>query len=139
MGASAREIERQIKETREHMDADLTRLEGSATTKAVRYGRIAAVGAGVLAVGAVAFIVYRRTRRLTLRDRLHEVSVERVRDLVDRLRGELPSLTVTLNDKGRQPAIFESIMRSVAPALVGTLSTVLLQRMSRRTERESGQ
>ena len=37
MGASAREIEREIRQTRERMDENLTRLEGQATSRAKRY------------------------------------------------------------------------------------------------------
>ena len=138
MGASAREIERQIKETRDRMDENLTRLEGSAATNAVRYGRIAAVGAGVLAVAAVAFVVYRRSRKPTLRDRLDDVSLTRVRELVEKLRDELPSVTVTVNDRSeREPGMFEAIMRKVAPALIGTASTAVLERVSRPPDTES--
>jgi hypothetical protein len=140
MGASAREIERQIRETRDRMDESLTRLEGSAATNAVRYGRIAAAGAGVLVLAAAAFIVYRRTRKPTLRDRLDDISLERVRELVDKLRDELPSVTVTVNDKSaREPGMFEAIMRKVAPALVGTASTAVLERISRPPKKESAQ
>ncbi|HYU62188.1 MAG TPA: hypothetical protein VEN12_00270 [Verrucomicrobiae bacterium] len=60
MGASAREIERQIRETRDRIDANLRRLEGRAASSAVRYGLIGAAVVGVLAVGGVAFLVYRR-------------------------------------------------------------------------------
>lgn len=140
MGASAREIERQIKETRDRMDQNLTRLEGSAANNAVRFGRIAAVGAGVLAIAAAAFIVYRRTRKPTLRDRLDDVSLDRVRELVEKLRDELPSVTVTVNDKSaREPGMFEAIMRKVAPALIGTASTAVLERVSRSSSTEPQQ
>ncbi|HET9781055.1 MAG TPA: hypothetical protein VFR33_04680 [Candidatus Dormibacteraeota bacterium] len=122
------------------MDANLARLEGSASTTAARYGRMAAAGAGVLVVAAVAFIVYRRTRKPTLRDRLNGVSVERVRDLVEKLREELPSVTVTVNDgKNSEPGMFESIVRKVAPAMIGTASTALFERMSRPPDTESQQ
>jgi hypothetical protein len=137
MGASAREIERQIKETREHMDENLTRLEGSAATSAERYGRIAAVAAGVILVGAVAFIVYRRTRKPTLPDSISDVSVERVRELVEKLRAELPSVTVTVSDKSnRESGRFEGVMSTVAQALVGTLTSALLQRIAGPPEKE---
>jgi hypothetical protein len=140
MGASAREIEREIRQTRERMDANLATLEDSAATSAARYGQIAAVGAGVLAVAAVAFVLYRRTRKPRLRDRLSDVSMERVRELVEKLREELPSVTVTVNDsKDREPGMFESVMRRVAPALVGTASTALLERISRPPNPESEQ
>lgn len=139
MGASTGDIERQINETRGRMDENLTRLEGSAATNVVRYGRIAAVGAGVLAVAAAAFILYRRSRKPTLRDRLDAVSLTRVRELVEKLREELPSVTVTVNDKSeREPGIFEAIMREVAPAVIGTASTAAIRRAARQadTERE---
>ena len=135
MGASAREIEREIKATRERMDDNLTRLEGKATSTASRYGRIAAVVLGVVAVGGAAFLIYRRTHRPTLRDRLDELSLDNLRTLAaeatGRLKDRLPSVTVTVNDKtDPEPGTFESILRKVAPALVGTAGSALLQRVA---------
>ena len=138
MGASAREIEREIKETRERMDANLNRLEGTAANRAARYGRWAAAGVGVLAVAGVAFLVYRRTRKPTLRDRVNDVSIERLRELLDRLRDELPSVTVSVNDRQpKEPGTIESIVRRVAPALIGNASAMILERMSRPPESEA--
>jgi uncharacterized membrane protein YccC len=132
MGASAREIEREIKETRDRMDANLTRLEGTAATRAVRYGRWATLGVGVLAAAGVAFLVYRRTRKPKLRDRLSDASVERLRELLEKLREELPSVTVRVNDRSeREPGTVESIVRKVAPAIIGTASTAVLERIAR--------
>jgi hypothetical protein len=135
MGASAREIERQIKETRARMDDNLTRLEGRASSSAVRFGRIAAIVLGVVAIGGVAYVVYRRTRRPTLRDRLDDVSLDNLRTLVgdasDRVRDRLPSVTVRFNEKTEQePGTVESIIRKVGPALVGTAGSALLSRMA---------
>jgi hypothetical protein len=59
MGASAREIERQIRETRDRIDANLRRLESRAASSATRYGLIGAAVVGALAVGA-GFLIYRR-------------------------------------------------------------------------------
>ena len=135
MGASAREIEREIKETRERMDANLNRLEGTAASKAVRYGRWAAVGVGVVAAAGVAFLVYRRTRKRKLRDRVSDASVERLRELLEKFREELPSVTVRVNDtSGREPGTVESILRKVAPAIIGTASTAMLERIARPAE-----
>jgi hypothetical protein len=137
MGASAREIEREIKETRERMDENLTRLEGSAASSAIRYGRLAAIGVGVVAAAGIAYLVYRRTRKPRLRQRLNDASIERVRELLDKLREELPSVTVTVNDRTeREPGTFESILRKVAPAIVGTASTAVLERIARAPDRE---
>jgi len=136
MGASAREIERQIKETRDRMDDNLTALEGRAASSAARYGRLAAIGLVVVAAGGAAYFIYRRMRRPTLKDRLDGLSVEKLRSLAEELSGrvkdELPSVTVTVNEKTeREPGTIESLLRKLAPALVGTASTALLDRVSR--------
>ena len=136
MGASAREIERQIKETRDRMDDNLTELEGRAASSPARFGRLAAIGLGVLATGAAAIFIYRRMRKPTLKDRLDGLSVVKLRSLADdlsgRLKDELPSVTVTVNEKAeREPGMIESILRKVAPALAGTASTALLERVAR--------
>jgi hypothetical protein len=137
MGASAREIEREIRETRERMDENLTRLEGTAASRAIRYGRWAAVGVGVLAVAGVAFVVYRRTRKRPLRDRLSEASVERLRELLEQFREELPSVTVRVNDRSpREPGTLQAIVRKVAPAIIGTASTAVLERIARPADAE---
>jgi len=137
MGASAREIEREIKETRERMDENLTRLEGTAASKAARYARWAAVGVGVLATAGIAFAVYRHTRKPTLRDRMSDASVERLRELLEQFREELPSVTVKVNERStREPGTLETIVRKVAPAIIGTASTAVLQRIARPAEAE---
>jgi hypothetical protein len=135
MGASAHEIERQIRETRARMDDNLTRLEGRASSSAVRYGRIAAVVLGGIALGGIAYLIYRRTRRPTLRDRLDDLSLDNLRTLVadasDRLRDRLPSVTVRFNEKTEsESGTVESILRKVAPALVGTAGSALLSRVA---------
>src|SRR5437879_10620306 len=66
MGASAREIERQIKETRERMDENLTVLEQRAASNAMRMGKIVAVAAGVAAAVVGSIVIYRRVRRSSL-------------------------------------------------------------------------
>ncbi len=136
MGSSAREIERQIKETRERMDDNLTELEGQAASGVRRYGRIAAVVVGVVAIGGVGFLIYRRMHRATLKDRLADLSLDDLRALVEevsgRLKEQMPSVTVKVNEKNAAvPGPVESILRRVAPALVGTASTALLERIAR--------
>jgi hypothetical protein len=131
MGASAREIERQIRETRDRMDENLTQLEGRTRSAAMHYGRFAAIGLGALLVVGAAFLVYRRARRPTLRDRLDELSLDKLRTLATHVREQLPSVTVRVNEKTNEgPGTIESIVREVAPALVGTAGTVLVERLT---------
>jgi hypothetical protein len=131
MGASAREIERQIRETRDRMDENLTQLEGRTRSSAMHYGRFAAIGLGALLVVGAAFLVYRRARRPTLRDRLDELSLDKLRTLATHVREQLPSVTVRVNEKTNEgPGTIESIVREVAPALVGTAGTVLVERLT---------
>jgi len=141
MGASAREIERQIEETRARMDDNLNRLEGQAQSGARRYGTIAGVVLGAALLGGLAFLVYRRTRQPTLRDRLDNLSIDHLRALVAAagasLRDRVPSVTVRVNEKTeREPGTVESIIRKVAPALVGTAGSALLARIAAMPEED---
>ena len=130
MGASAREIERQIRETRDRMDENLTQLEGRTRSGATRYARFAAIGLGALLVVGAAFLVYRRARKPTLRDRLDALSLDRLRGLATHAREQLPSVTVRVNEKTNEgPGTIESIVREVAPALVGTAG-MLVERLA---------
>jgi len=64
MGASSPEIERQIAQTRQHLDANLSVLEHRAASTAKRVTRIAvAIGLGVAAAAAAGFAVFRLVRR----------------------------------------------------------------------------
>ena len=126
MGASAREIEQQIKETRERMDENLGTLETRAATGWHRYGKIAAVAAGVAVSAAVALVVWRKTRRPSLQERLSGF-----RGRVRRLRRpQLPTVKVSVNEQDEEPGTLESIVRKVAPAVVGTAATGLVGRLT---------
>ncbi|HUY74834.1 MAG TPA: hypothetical protein VMW11_10010 [Candidatus Dormibacteraeota bacterium] len=134
MGASANEIDRHIKETRD-VDENLGELE-EATSNVVRYGKVAAVALGVVVAGGVAFMLYRRFRKQTLKDRLQGMSMESLRDLADetagRLKKPLPSLTLTVIDRSAGgPGMHQSIVRKVPPAIVGTPSTPLIEKVTR--------
>lgn len=140
MGASADEIDRQIKDTRDRMDENLEVLEKRATSKAVRYGKLAALVIGAAAVGGAGFLLYRRLRKPTLKDRLQGMSIGSLRGWADELTARLkrlPSVTLTVNERGdEEPGVFENIVRRVAPAAVGTASTALLHRMTRAATAE---
>jgi hypothetical protein len=135
MGASSREIEREINDTRERMDANLTRLEGKAASGAARAAKIAAVVGLAVAAGVGGYLIYRRMHRPTLRDRLDDLSLDSLRELARdvsrRIKEGMPSVTVRVNEKTeREPGTAEAILRRVAPAIVGTASTALLSRVA---------
>ena len=115
MGASAREIEQQIRETRARINENLTELENRAASGAVRYGRIAAIGIGAAAAAMVGFLIYRRLRRST----------------ASRPKKPLQTVKVTVNERAREPWTVERVLKKVAPAIVGTASTALLERVAR--------
>jgi hypothetical protein len=94
MGASDDEIDRQIRETRDHMDQNLDDLEQQAASSAVRYGRIAAVVLGVAAVAVAGVLIYRRMNRPARREQLQSMLLEALKDLPDSLR-DLPEEMTT--------------------------------------------
>ena len=149
MGSSTDEIDRQIKETREHIDENLGTLERRATSNAVRYGKIAGVVVGVALVTGVGVLIYRRIQRPTRREQLRSMLVDVLKDLPDslrdvpeevaaRLRKPLPSVKVVVNGEAepKEPGTLESIVRRVAPALVGTASSVVMGRLTRSSDPE---
>ena len=148
MGASADEIDRQIKETREHIDENLGVLEQRAASNAVRYGKIAALIVGVAAVAGAGVLIYRRISRPTRTERLRSMVIEALKDLPDslrdlpdevsaRLKRPLPSIKVVVNGDGsEEPGTFERVVRRVAPAVVGTASSALIERFTRASDSE---
>jgi hypothetical protein len=142
MGASADQIEREIRETRERMDENLGVLEDRAVSNAVRLGRIAAVALVVAGAGLAGFLIYRRVRRPALKERLEGVSPESLRDLAveigTRMKEKFPSVTVTVNErKEAEPGPMQTILRKVAPTLIGTASTAVIEKMTRGSGKES--
>jgi len=74
--------------------------------------------------------------RPTLKDRLADLSLADLRALAEevsgRLKEPLPSVTVKVNENNdAKPGTVKSILRRIAPALVGTASTALLERITR--------
>jgi hypothetical protein len=105
MGASAREIEQQIKDTRKRIDENLTVLENRAASGAVRFAKIAAIGIAAAAAAVVGLMIYRSVRRPKPREQIEG------------------------------PGPVERIMKKVVPTIVGTASTVLLERVVRSAGR----
>ena len=147
MGSSADEIDRQINETRDHIDQNLGVLEERAASNAVRYGRIAAVVLGIVAVAGAGVLIYRRMNRPSRKEQLQTKVIVALRNLPDtlrdlpdevtsRLKKPLPTVKVVVNgeDAGREPGAFESVVRRLAPAVVGTASTALIERFTRSSD-----
>jgi len=149
MGPSQDEIDRQIKETRDHIDENLGVLEERATSNAARYGKIAAVVFGVVVVAGAGVLIYRRMNRPTRTEQLRRLLIEAVQEFPDALRDlpedvakrvkkQLPSVKIVVNgdDEAREPGTLEGIVRRVAPALVGSASSALIGRFTRPSDPE---
>jgi hypothetical protein len=146
MGSSSDEIDRQIRETREHIDENLGLLEERATTDAVRYGRIVAIAFGVAVIAGAGILIYRRVTRPSRLERLHSRLIDTLRELpgslrdmpeevVSRLKKPLPSIQLVINGRDEaSPGTFEGIVRKVAPAVVGTATSAVMGRLGRRIE-----
>jgi hypothetical protein len=144
MGASTDEIDRQIGETRDHIDQNLGELEQRAASNAVRYGRVAAVVIGVVAVAGAGVLIYRRISRPSRRERLQGMLIDALKELPDtlrdlpdevtsRLKEPLPSIKVVVSGRGdsKEPGTVEGIVRKVVPAVVTTASGALIDRFVR--------
>jgi hypothetical protein len=147
MGPSADEIDRQISETREHIDQNLGVLERRAASNAKRYGRIAAIVLGAAAVAGAGVLIYRHLARPSRREQLQGMLIEALKDLPDtlrdlpdevtsRLKKPLPSIKVVVNgeEATKGPGTFESIARKVAPAVLTTASGALIDRLTRQPD-----
>jgi hypothetical protein len=144
MGAATDEIDRQISETRDNIDENLGVLERRAASNAMRYGRIAAVVLGVVAVACAGVLIYRRINRPSRREQMQGMLIQALKDLPDslrdlpdevkaRLKKPLPSIKIVVNgeEDSKEPGTAESIVRKVAPALVSTASGALIDRFVR--------
>jgi hypothetical protein len=51
----------------------------------------------------------------------------------------MPSVTVTVNEKREaEPGLVQSILRRVAPAVIGSASTAVIEKVTRRPEQRGG-
>ena len=128
MGGSTDEISRQIAETREHVDENLTILEQRAAERARRVGIMVAAGvAAGLIIGGAAFLIYRQVRKPGMSERLQDMVPDALTDLPQTIRTKFrgrPVKVVISNGEDRE-AIWESIARRVAPAVATSLAEVL--------------
>jgi hypothetical protein len=150
MGASADEIDRQIVETRDRIDENLGVLERRAASNAVRFGRVAAVVLGVVAVAGAGVLIYRRINRPSRREQLQSMLIEALKalpgtlrdlpeDVSARLKRPLPSIKLVVHgeDESQRPGTVETIVRKVAPAIVTTASGALIDRFTRQPDQRN--
>jgi hypothetical protein len=140
MGASADEIDRQINSTRDQIDANIDVLERRAVSGAKRVGVMIAVGlAAGLAIGGVAYLVYRKVRRPSLGGRVRDVLPDALADLPDEIRKRLPDrpfrvVITSGSDAEAKPGTWESIGHRLAPTVVSSaVSAVMASALKRRS------
>jgi hypothetical protein len=139
VGASADEIDREISETRAHLDENLTVLQSRAASGAKRLGVIVAVGvvAG-LAVAGGAVLIYRRVRKPSLGDRLQGVLPDALTGLPEEVRSRIGrgpiKVVITQGDEDAGSRAWQSIGRKIAPTLVSTAVGAVMSRLGARSE-----
>jgi hypothetical protein len=140
MGASADEIDRQINSTRDQIDANLDVLERRAASGAKRAGVMIAAGlAAGLAIGGVAYLVYRQVRKPSLSGRVHAALPDALADLPDEIRKRLPDrpfrvVITSGSDAEAEPGTWESIGQRLAPTVVSSaVGAVMASALRRRS------
>ena len=135
MGASSAEIERQITETRQHLDANLKVLERRAGSEARRAARTAAVvGVGLASAAAVGLAVYRLRRRRSpaavVRGAVPE-SIRRLPRTIGRTLRRRPTVKVIVadTDDARASSAWLSIVQNVASTLAVSAAGALASRI----------
>ncbi|TMG27834.1 MAG: hypothetical protein E6H97_06145 [Chloroflexi bacterium] len=141
MGAPTDEIGRQIAETRDHVDENLTILEKRAAANARRVAIIVAAGvAAGLVVGGGAFLIYRHVRKPGMSERLHDMIPDALTDLPETIRTRFKGrpVKVVISSGEDRESVWESIARKVAPAVATTMVGAVTARIVRqRGARES--
>ena len=141
MRALTDEIGRQIAETRDHVDENLTILEKRAAANARRVAIIVAAGvAAGLVVGGGAFLIYRHMRKPGMSERLHDMIPDALTDLPETIRTRFKGrpVKVVISSGEDRESVWESIARKVAPAVATTMVGAVTARIVRqRGVRES--
>jgi hypothetical protein len=135
MGTSD-DIDRQLNQTRDNTDENVDFLEERDASNARRYGRMVAIGFGVLVLTGASYLVYRRVKRRSLDKRLRTRLLDSLRDLPheasSRLKKSIPAVKVVVTERAAEGAgTLETVARRVAPAIVGTATTAVLEHFSR--------
>jgi hypothetical protein len=135
MGASSAEIDRQIKETRQHLDANLSVLERRAAASARRVRVAVAAGVGLAAVVGTAFVIHAMRRKRSPAARIHDAIPRRVRRVpravTRKLKRPLPAVKVVAADQDTASAsrAWESIAQRVAATMVVSAAGRLAARL----------
>jgi hypothetical protein len=142
MGPSTDEIGRQIAETRDNVDENLTILERRAAANARRVAIIVAAGvAAGIVIGGAAFLIYRQVRKPSMSERLHSMVPDALAELPETIRTRFKGrpVKVVISSGEDREAMWESIARKVIPTVATTLVGAVTARMMRqRGGRESG-
>jgi len=132
MGSSSAEINDQIATTRQHLDANLDVLEKRATSGMKRAGTLGGIGLGAaLLVGGIAFLVFRRLHKPTVRDRVQDAMPdlsEFQKELKKRLGNKPYKIVITSADAdtSERGSLWESTARKVAPTLLTSAASALM-------------
>jgi hypothetical protein len=134
MGASPTEIDREITETRAHLDENLDVIERRVARSARRVGLMVAAGLVTgLAVAGVAVLVYRRVRKPSLGDRLQDMVPDGLAGLPARVRSRIGrgpiKVVITQGDEDAGPGTWKEIGRKVVPAIVSTAAGTVVSRL----------
>jgi hypothetical protein len=143
MGASSAEIDRQITETREHLDANLAVLEARAKARAKTALRIGAVVAiGVAAAVTAAVLIKRRRDRNSPLGRIDAELPDSLKSLREeiaaRLKKPLPSVRISVSDheEPKAPGFWSSMAGKAGPAAAGTAASALVAAAARHLARD---
>jgi len=132
MGSSSAEINNEIATTRQHLDANLDVLERRATSGLKRAGMLGGIGlAAGLLVGGIAFLVIRKTRKPTVRDRVQDAMPDFTdfQKEVKKRFGNRPFKIVITSadaDTTERGSIWESTARKVAPTIVTSAASAIM-------------
>jgi len=132
MGSSSAEINDQIATTRQHLDANLDVLEKRATSGMKRAGTLGGIGLGAaLLVGGIAFLVFRRLHKPTVRDRVQDAMPdlsEFQKELKKRFGNKPYKIVITSADAdtSERGSLWESTARKVAPTLLTSAASALM-------------
>ena len=138
MGSSSAQIDSEIESARGHLDANLDTLERRARSGLKRAGMLAGIGlaAGVLA-GGIAFLVYRRVHKPTVRDRVQDAMPDLgdfQKELKKRFGNKPFKIVITSADAEETRSFWQSTARTVAPSLItSAASAAVAAAMNRRS------